>query len=616
MDSKDNKALYAFTAVLVWGFICICILKFGFFYNKHGVVNTQMIKELSSSLSAEPLNSLCFDKRTMFFLLCATVFYICIIFTYVFNGKKYMRGTEHGSSKWARRNEINSVKDTKNFKNNIILTDTEGISLDCRVPGVNLNTLVIGGSGTGKTRFFLKPNLMQMNSSYVITDPKGEILRAEGKMLEDEGYKIKVLNLVDMERSSSYNPFAYLREGKDEDVMTLINTIMTNTQDKKSSSSDPFWEKAEMLFLQAIFFYLVYEAPERERNIPMVMELIRAADIKENQEDFKSDLDLLFEALEKEKGDGHIAVIQYKHFKVAAGKTSKSIVISAAARLAPYNIPAVANISLRDDFELAKIGEERTALFIIISPTNTTFNFIAAMLYTQLFAELDYIANWKYGGQLPIKTRFLLDEFANIGRIPEFEKILAYARSLGLCIAPIFQSLSQLKEMYKDNWETIVDNCSSFLFLGGQGQATTEYVSKLLGKTTIDTMTTSRSKGRNSSSNLNFNILGRELLMPNEIAKMPSSDCILFVKGLNPYKSKKYDIKKHPNYKRTEDSDKANTYIYKPQEKPELTEVEIQDLIKSSEYTIKNLELDEFFENLESGSIAFVEDAVALDTIS
>lgn len=475
--------------------------------------------------------------------------------------KNLMSGKEHGSAHWSSPRVIKKLMD-KDFSKNVILTATEFMSLNMRKIRKNLNTLVVGGSGAGKTRFFLKPNVMQMNSSYVISDPKGEILRSTGKMLKDNGYRISVLNLVEMNNSDGYNPFNYLRENHDEDVMTLINTIITNTNpEPKNSAGDPFWEKSEMLLLQALFYYLIYEAPAYEQNIPMVMELVRAAEVKEDDPDYESDLDILFKEL-KAKDPNHIAVLQYEHFKIAAGKTAKSIIISVAARLGPYNIKAVANMSKSDALNLSTIGEEKTALFIIISPTNTTFNFIAAMMYTQLFAELDYIANWKHGGSLPIVVRFLLDEFANIGKIPNFEKILAYARSLGLGIVPIFQSISQLKEMYKDSWETIMDCCDSFLFLGGQGSGTLEYISKKLGFTTIDKRSTSRNRGKNSSSGENFDTLKRELKTHDEIGDMDDDECILFIKG-KKFFSKKFDITKHKNYSLLEDYDEKNTYIHR-----------------------------------------------------
>ena len=472
------------------------------------------------------------------------------------NQKKYRHGEEYGSARWGTKKDLSDLID-KNPEQNILLSKWVRISMDTRKLGRNNNhVLVIGGSGTGKTRFFLKPNLMQMHSSYAITDPKGEVLASCGKMLADHGYKVRVLNLVEMAASDSYNPFVYLRPGRDEDVMSLIRCIMENTTPSGQKSSDPFWEKAEMLFLQAICFYIVYEAPPAEQNFSMVMELIRAGDVRDNADpEYQSPLDILFAEL----SDDHIAKMQYEGYKQAAGKTAQSIVISAYARLAPFNIASVAKLTATDTISLDTLGTEKTALFIIISPADTTFNFIAAMMYSQLFMRMDYIANWKYHGSLPVPIRMLFDEFANIGKIPDFEKILAYARSLNIGITPIFQSLSQLKEMYEKSWEGIVDNCESLLFLGGQGVETAKYISEKLGKTTIDSQNNSKSFGKDKSYSQQYQKLGRELLLPDEINKLPENKCIVFA-GKRPFLSRKYDIKKHPRYKLLGDYRPSNRY--------------------------------------------------------
>ena len=486
---------------------------------------------------------------------------VAIFFIFVLSNKgkkKYMKGIEHGSARFATLKEMKVVKD-KDSKNNIILTDNIFLSLNGDVTKRNKNVVLFGGAGTGKTRGFVKPNLMQMNSSYVITDPKGEILFSTGKVLEGNGYKIKLLNLTEMDKSDFYNPFQYIRNGKDEDVMTLIKTIMINTNGDKKGGGDPFWEKAEELFLQALFFYIIKEGSPHEKNMSTVMKLMRLIDIKEGDEDTKSPLDFIFDEL-AEKDSNHIAIKQYELFKLSAGKTAKSIVISAGARLSPYNINTLENISQLDNLELEKIGEEKTAFFVITDPTDPTFNFIASMMYTQLFGVLNYRATKIHGGRLPIPVSFILDEFANIGRIPNFEKILAYARGLNIGIVPIFQSLGQLKEMYKDSWEGILDNCDSFLFLGGQGLGTVEYVSKLLGKTTIDTLNKSTSRSKTSSRSFNEGIMARDLMTPTEIKEMNVKDCIVFIKGLPPYFGEKYNIEKHKNYKQLSDYNKDNTY--------------------------------------------------------
>lgn len=523
----------------------------------------KIANEFTSRITINNFFNISHSESVLKFVLIYSCFSIFIILYLKSTRHNLLSGKEHGSAGWSSHKKIKKLKD-KLFSENMIFTQTEYMSMDGWKTKKNNNTIVIGGSGSGKSQYFVIPNILQMHSSFVVTDPKGELLRNCGKALEENGYKIVVLNLWELDKSSYYNPFVYLRPGRDEDIMTLINTLMTNTDgDKRGNASDPFWEKAEQLFLQAIFYYIIYELPYDERHIPMALELIRCAEIREDEAEFESDLDIMFKLLEEEKGSDHIAVVQYKHFKVAAGKTAKSIIISASARLSPYNIPALAEISKKDELALSKIGEEKTALFVIIPSTNPTYNFVASIMYTQLLAELDYIANFKYKGRLPIKVRFLLDEFANVGKIPRFEIILAYARSLGVGIAPIFQSLSQLKEMYKDSWETIIDCCDSFLFLGSQGSGTAEYVSKKLGKATIETKTTSRTFSKQGSSSENYNLAGRELMTMDElISDLDDEHCILFIKGMRPFFSKKYNPLKHPNFMFTKRADDKNEYIH------------------------------------------------------
>lgn len=480
------------------------------------------------------------------------------------NAKKYRKGEEHGSARWSTKREGNVLRDKINPQNNIILTNDVQMSLDTRKTRKNLNVLIIGGSGAGKTRFYVKPNIMQMNTNYVITDPKGEILRSTGKMLEENGYDVKVFNLIDMKSSFNYNPFAYLTDanGKynDTNVIKLINVLMKNTKKEKQSGGDQFWEDSTEALLLALSFFVVYEGIEEEKNFATVMELIQLAEVKEEQEEFKSPLDVIFEDLEEENKD-HPAVKYYKIYKKAAGKTAKSILISTGVRLKAFNDKDVINLTNKDTIAISEMANKKTALFVVIPDADDTFNFLVAMLYTQIFDVLYRLADFKYGGRLPIHVRFLLDEFANIGTIPQFEKLIATMRSREISVDTILQNIAQLKTMYKDSWESIVGNCDSFLFLGGIEHGSLEYISKALGKATIDTMNRNVTKGnKNGSSTQNEGILGRELMTPDEIGTMPDRDCILFVRGLRPFYSRKFIIERHVNYKLLGDSSVENIY--------------------------------------------------------
>ena len=474
--------------------------------------------------------------------------------------------------KWKKRRAAKQIyKDP-----NIILTSKVKLSLNHRKTRKNLNVIVIGGPGTGKTRFFGKPNLCNLSSSYIVTDPKGEVLKSTGKMLKKAGYKIKVLNLVDMQESNMYNPFVYLRKDREEDVLSLITAIVQNTGggDKKKGG-DPFWESAEMLFLQAIFFYILHvEEPERQ-NMDTVMEMLRMADFTKE----KNPLDELFFRLE-EKEPNHVAVTNYKLLKASATETLRSIVIMANSRFAPFSVPSVSKLFKEDTFEMDKLDDRKTATFVIISPSNTTFNFIAAMFYTQFFSQLDYIANWvnpqrkNIGQRLEIPMLMILDEFANVGKIPNFEKIIAYARSLNVGIFIIVQSLLQLKDMYGDAWEGLWDSSDTKLFLGGQSQYTLEYMSKQIGKQTIDNRTRSQSFGRQRSSSQNEAILGRDLMTPDEIALLDDNECLLFMRSYRVLKTTKYDVKSHPNY--YELSEDKGFYRHKVKHKAEEKKFEIR----------------------------------------
>lgn len=476
------------------------------------------------------------------------------------NSKKYRQGMEYGSARWGTKKDIEPYMDD-NFDNNVLLTKTERITMSSRPKhpkyARNKNVIVIGGSGSGKTRFFVKPNLMQMHSSYVVTDPKGTVIEEVGKLLDKGGYEIKALNTIDFKKSMHYNPFAYLRSEKD--ILMLVNAIIANTKGDGEKSSEDFWVKAERLLYCALIGYIYYEAPEEEKNFITLLEMINASEAKEDDEDYKSPVDLLFERLEKRDSE-HFAVKQYKKYKLAAGKTAKSILISCGARLAPFDIKELRDLMAYDELELDKIGDRKTALFLIMSDTDSTFNFVIALLESQVFNLLCDKAYEVYGGSLPVHVRFILDEFANIGQIPEFEKKIAVLRSREISASIILQSQAQLKTIYKDAAETIISNCDSTLFLGGKEKSTLKEISELLGKETIDSYNTSENRGTQISHGLNYQKLGKELMSQDELAVMDGGKCIFQLRGVRPFFSEKYDITKHPRYKYLADADKKNTF--------------------------------------------------------
>ena len=477
------------------------------------------------------------------------------------NTKKYRKGMEYGSARWGNAEDIKPYIDPV-FENNVLLTQTERLTMNSRPKqpkyARNKNILVIGGSGSGKTRFFVKPNLMQMHSSYVVTDPKGTVLLECGKLLQQKGgYRIKVLNTINFKKSMKYNPFAYLRSEKD--ILKLVNTIIANTKGDGEKSGEDFWVKAEKLYYTALIGYIWYEAPDEEKNFTTLLEMINASEAREDDEDFQNPVDLMFERLE-EKDPEHFAVKQYKKYKLAAGKTAKSILISCGARLAPFDIKELRDLMETDEMELDTIGDRKTALFVIISDTDDTFNFVVSILYTQLFNLLCDKADDVYGGRLPVHVRCLLDEFANIGQIPKFEKLIATIRSREISASIILQSQSQLKAIYKDNADTIVGNCDTTLFLGGKEKTTLKEMSEILGKETIDSFNTSETRGRELSHGLNYQKLGKELMTQDEIAVMDGGKCILQVRGVRPFFSDKFDITKHPKYKYLSDADKKNAF--------------------------------------------------------
>lgn len=476
------------------------------------------------------------------------------------NAKKYRKGIEYGSARWGGAADIKPYVDPV-FENNVILTQTERLMMSSRPKqpkyARNKNVLVIGGSGSGKTRFFVKPNLMQMHSSYVVTDPKGTVLIECGKLLQRGGYKIKVLNTINFKKSMRYNPFAYLRSEKD--ILKLVNTIIANTKGDGEKSTEDFWVKAEKLYYTALIGYIWYEAPENEKNFTTLLEMINASEAREDDEDFQNPVDLMFERLEQ-KDPEHFALKQYKKYKLAAGKTAKSILISCGARLAPFDIRELRELMETDEMELDTIGDRKTALFVIISDTDDTFNFVVSILYTQLFNLLCDKADDVYGGRLPVHVRCLLDEFANIGQIPKFEKLIATIRSREISASIILQSQSQLKAIYKDNADTIIGNCDTTLFLGGKEKTTLKEISEILGKETIDSFNTSENRGREVSHGLNYQKLGKELMTQDEIAVMDGGKCILQLRGVRPFFSDKYDITRHPNYQYLSDADAKNAF--------------------------------------------------------
>ena len=475
------------------------------------------------------------------------------------NAKKYRKGMEYGSARWGNAEDIKPYIDPV-FENNVILTQTERLMMSNRPKDPrnarNKNVLVIGGSGSGKTRFFVKPNLMQMHSSYVVTDPKGTVLVECGKLLQKGGYKIKVLNTINFKKSMHYNPFAYLRSEKD--ILKLVNTIIANTKGDGEKSGEDFWVKSERLLYSALIGYIHYEAPDAEKNFTTLLDMINASEAREDDPEFQSPVDQMLEKLE-EKDPEHFAVRQYNKFLLSAGKTRSSILISCGARLAPFDIRELRELMEYDDMELDTIGDRKTALFLIMSDTDSTFNFVIAMLQSQLFNLLCDKADDKYGGRLPVHVRCLLDEFANIGQIPQFDKLIATIRSREISASIILQSQSQLKAIYKDAAEIISDNCDCTLFLSGRGKNAKE-IAEVLGKETIDSYNQSENRGAQTSHGLNYQKLGKELMSQDEIATMDGGKCILQVRGVRPFFSEKYDITRHPRYKYLSDADKKNTF--------------------------------------------------------
>lgn len=499
------------------------------------------------------------------------------------NAKKFRKGIEYGSARWGTPEDIKPYID-EDFFSNILLTNTERLTMNSRPKNPkfarNKNVLVIGGSGSGKTRFFVKPNLMQMTTSYCVTDPKGTILVECGKMLQKGGYKIRSLNTINFKKSMHYNPFAYIRSEKD--ILKLVNVIIANTKGDGEKSGEDFWVKAERLLYCALIGYIYYEAPEEEKNFITLLDLINASEAREDDENYKSPVDMLFDRL-AEREPEHFAVKQYVKFKQAAGKTLKSILISCGARLAPFDIKELRDLTEYDELELDTLGDEKSALFVIISDTDDTFNFIVAIMYSQLFNLLCDKADNEYGGRLPVHVRCLLDEFSNIGQIPKFEKLIATIRSREISACIILQAQSQLKAIYKDNADTIIGNCDTTLFLGGKEKSTLKELSETLGKETIDMYNTSETRSNQNSYGTNYQKLGKELMSQDELAVMDGGKCILQLRGVRPFLSDKYDITKHPRYKMLSDDNKNNAFDmekYMKHRKPVVAKDEVFDYYK------------------------------------
>ena len=478
------------------------------------------------------------------------IIYVLGVGMYLSSSKNYRRTEEYGSAKWANPNTVCKKYANKDYFSNKVFSQNVRMGLDGKKHRRNLNTVVIGGSGAGKTRFYAKPNIMQCNTSFVVLDPKGEIIRSVGHLLEDNGYVIKVIDLIDMSKSLGYNPFHYIQS--DKDVLKLITNLIRNTTPKGSSPNDPFWEKSETALLEALMLYLYHYAPEDEQNFTMVMEMLNYAEVKEDEEDYESPLDELFKRLEMIDSNS-LALKQYKIYKQAAGKTAKSILISVGVRLAAFNLEELASLTKYDEMELEQIGERKTALFAIIPDNDSTFNFVVGMLYTQLFQMLYYQADYVHGGELPVPVHFLMDEFANVALPDEFDKLLSTMRSRQIFVSIILQNLAQIKALYKDSWESILGNCDETYYLGGNEQSTHKYISELLGKETLDTNTYGKSEGRSGNYSTNYQQTGRELLTADEVRLLNNNYGLLFIKGERPVKDKKYDLLKHPNIKQTLD---------------------------------------------------------------
>ena len=500
-----------------------------------------LLEGLNSAM-AEPLHIQWVENTPkLLFMFCGT--YAVCVMAWVASQRRVKPLEEYGSARWGDLKQVNRQYADKTPEANILLTDHVRLGLDSHSHRRNLNVLIVGGSGAGKTRFYAKPNVLQGNTSFIITDPKGELCRDTGGLMKHLGYDVKVIDLINMNQSWCYNPLEYIQS--DNDVLRLVTNLIKNTTPKNASNNDPFWEKSETALLQALILFLIHEAPKDERNFGMVMEMLQAADVKEEDEQYQSDLDILFNRLEMRDPD-HIAVKQYRIFKMAAGKTAKSILVSVGVRLATFNLSQVTRMTNFDEMDIPSIGEKKTVVYCCIPDNDASFNYLIGMFYTQTFQQLYLLADRKHGGRLPVHVHFLLDEFANVALPDDFEKLLATMRSREISVSIIIQNMAQLKALFKDSWESLVGNCDTFIYLGGNEQSTHEYVSKLMGKGTIDTTTHGLNKGKNGSYSDNYQQTGRELLTPDEVRMLDNRYALLFIRGERPIVDEKYDLMKHP----------------------------------------------------------------------
>lgn len=546
---------------IVWAILCLPVVYFAMVTANVYIPGENVFALLERfSTMVRRLDLLRWTAYTPRFLLVFLLLYGGGVLLYYADHENRRPGEEYGSAKWGNARELNKRYADQNGKN-VILTKRVSIGLDGYKHRRNLNILVVGGSGSGKTRFFCKPGIMSVNCSYLIVDPKGEMLRSTGYLLKDEGYDIKVFDLIHPRQSDGYNPFTYIRD--DPDVLKLMDNLVKNTTPPKGASNDPFWEKAEIALDSALMLYLLYEAPVEEQNFEMLMFMLECARVMEEDEQYQSPLDLLFQTLE-ERDPSHIAVREYKVYKQAAGKTAKSILVTASVRLAAFIFPQYAAMMQTDEMDFASIGERKRAIFCVIPVNDGSMNYLVSMLLTQCFQQLYLRADERYNGRLPVPVRVIQDEWANVAQPDSYPKVLATCRSYNIGINIIVQNIQSIKALYKDEWEGIIGNCDTLLFLGGGNEPTSlEFVSKLLGKETVHTRTRGRTKGRSGSSSVNFQQTGRGLMTPDEIRMLPTNDALLFIRGEKPVRDKKYDIKKHPNVRRTADG-RAKPYIHNP----------------------------------------------------
>lgn len=546
---------------IVWAILCLPVVYFAMVTASVYIPgeNIFALLERISTMVRHP-DLLRWTAYTPRFLLVFLLLYGGGVLLYYADHENRRPGEEYGSAKWGNARELNKRYADRDGKN-VILTKRVSIGLDGYKHRRNLNILVVGGSGSGKTRFFCKPGIMSVNCSYLIVDPKGEMLRSTGYLLKDEGYDIKVFDLIHPRQSDGYNPFTYIRD--DPDVLKLMDNLVKNTTPPKGASNDPFWEKAEIALDSALMLYLLYEAPVEEQNFEMLMFMLECARVMEEDEQYQSPLDLLFQTLE-ERDPSHIAVREYKVYKQAAGKTAKSILVTASVRLAAFIFPQYAAMMQTDEMDFASMGERKRAIFCVIPVNDGSMNYLVSMLLTQCFQQLYLRADERYNGRLPMPVRVIQDEWANVAQPDSYPKVLATCRSYNIGINIIVQNIQSIKALYKDEWEGIIGNCDTLLFLGGGNEPTSlEFVSKLLGKETVHTRTRGRTKGRSGSSSVNFQQTGRDLMTPDEIRMLPTNDALLFIRGEKPVRDKKYDIKKHPNVRRTADG-RAKPYIHNP----------------------------------------------------